>query len=105
MIFELWGNIGLRKGDYKLWADVGREYSPDWADLVSALKQTDLALFDLSEDIGEQNDLRTSHPEVYASLKKELIDHFTNVHAEYPTAETHPELFDADSKVKARASN
>ena len=21
MIFELWGNIGLRKGDYKLWAN------------------------------------------------------------------------------------
>ena len=23
MIFELWGNIGVRRGDYKLWASVG----------------------------------------------------------------------------------
>ena len=34
MIFELWGNIGLRKGDYKLWADVGRDHSPDWPALA-----------------------------------------------------------------------
>ena len=31
-------------------------------------------------------------PEVYASLKKELVDHFINVNAEYPSAKTHPEL-------------
>jgi arylsulfatase A-like enzyme len=102
MIFELWGNIGLRKGDYKLWADVGREFSPDWADLVTNLKSADLKLFDLSKDIAEQNDLRTSHPEVYATLKKELIDHFTNVNAEYPTEATHPELFKPAAKTKVR---
>ena len=84
MIFELWGNIGLRKGDYKLWSDVGREYSPDWAALIAALKQTDLALYDLSKDVAEKNDLRTELPEVYASLKKELIDHLSNINSEYP---------------------
>lgn len=93
MIFELWGNIGLRKGDYKLWSDVGRDHSPDWPALVSALKKTDLKLFDLGKDVAEQNDLRTQYPEVYATLKQELIDHFANVDAAYPTAETHPELF------------
>ena len=93
MIFELWGNVGLRKGKYKLWGDVGREYSPDWPALVAALESADLKLFDLSKDPAERNDLRMQYPEVYATLKKELIDHFVNVNAEYPTAETHPELF------------
>jgi arylsulfatase A-like enzyme len=84
MIFELWGNIGLRKGDHKLWSDIGREYSPDWAALVAELEHTDLALFDLSQDVAEKNDLRTKLPKVYASLKTELIDHFSNITTEYP---------------------
>jgi arylsulfatase A-like enzyme len=84
MIFELWGNIGLRKGDYKLWGDIGREHSPDWAALVAELKHTDLALFDLSRDVAEKNDLRTKLPQVYASLKTELIDHLANINTEYP---------------------
>ena len=84
MIFELWGNIGLRRGDYKLWSQVGREHSPDWDALVAELEQTDLALFDLSKDVAEENDLRTELPEVYASLKKELIDHLSNINANYP---------------------
>ena len=84
MIFELWGNIGLRKGDYKLWSNIGREHSPDWDALVAELQHTDLALFDLSKDVAKKNDLRTKLPEVYASLKKELIDHLSNINAEYP---------------------
>lgn len=88
MIFELWGNIGLRKGDYKLWSDVGREHSPDWAVLRAELEHTDLALYDLSEDVAEKNDLRTELPEVYASLKKELINHFSNINSEYSVPET-----------------
>ena len=87
MIFELWGNIGLRKNDYKLWSDIGRDLSPDWAALVAELKDTDLALFDLSKDVAEKNDLRTELPEVYQSLKAELIDHFANINSEYPGAE------------------
>jgi hypothetical protein len=84
MIFELWGNIGLRKGDYKLWSNIGREHSPDWDALVAELEHTDLALFDLSKDVAEKNDLRTKLPEVYASLKTELVDHLSNINAEYP---------------------
>ena len=84
IIFELWGNIGLRKGDYKLWADVGRDHSPDWPALAAKLKDTNLSLFDLSKDVAETTDLRTQRPEVYASLKAELIDHITSINAEYP---------------------
>jgi len=84
MIFELWGNIGLRKGDYKLWGDVGRDDSPDWNALAARLKGANLALFDLGKDVAEKNDLRTELPKVYASLKSELIEHLSNVNAEYP---------------------
>jgi arylsulfatase A-like enzyme len=99
MIFELWGNVAIRKGNYKLWGDVGRDFSPDWPALVAKLKKSDLTLFDLSKDIGEQYDLRMQFPEVYVSLKKELVDHFINVNAEYPSAKTHPELFAAYKNV------
>ena len=88
MIFELWGNIGLRKGEYKLWSQVGRDYSPDWNALVAELKHTDLALFDLNNDVSEQNDLRTELPDVYNSLKAELLDHLSNINAEYPGGES-----------------
>lgn len=83
MIFELWGNFGLRKGDYKLWSKLRRN-SPDWDTHIAELKRTDLDLFDLSKDVAEKNDLRTELPEVYASLKTELIDHFSKINAEYP---------------------
>ena len=104
MIFELWGNVGIRKGKYKLWGDVGRDFSPDWPALVAKLKESDLELFDLSKDVGEQNDLRTQLPEVYDSLKNELIDHFTKVNAEYPSAKTHPKLFEAYKNAPAPAA-
>ena len=83
MIFELWGNIGLRKGDYKLWSKIGRN-SPDWEAHIAELEHTDLALFDVSKDVAEKNDLRKELPEVYTSLKTELIDHFSNINSEYP---------------------
>ncbi len=97
MIFELWGNIGLRKGDYKLWGNIGRESSPDWAALASKLQSADLSLFDLSKDVGEKIDLRTEFPETYASLKSELIDHLTNIKAGYPGG--------AASREKAQSSS
>jgi len=103
MIFELWGNIGLRKGDFKLWSQVGREHSPDWDALVAELQHTDLALFDLSKDLAEKNDLRTELPEVYASLKKELIDHFSNINTEYPVAGS-SEMLGSDKPRPKRAT-
>ena len=84
MIFELWGNIGVRRGDYKLWASVGRDYSPDWDALAAEISQKDLELFDLQRDVAETNDLRTEHPEMYASLKAELLDHLSGINADYP---------------------
>ena len=85
MIFELWGNIGVRRGDYKLWADVGRNYSPDWDALAAEISRKDLELFDLQRDVAETNDLRTKHPEMYALLKAELLDHLSGINADYPS--------------------
>jgi arylsulfatase A-like enzyme len=87
MIFELVGKIGLRKGDYKLWATLESSRA-DWSAHIAELEQGDLALFDLSQDVGEEKDLRTQLPEVYASLKTELIDYFSAINAEYPIPET-----------------
>ena len=70
MIFELWGNVAIRKGNYKLWGDVGRDFSPDWPALVAKLKKSDLTLFDLSKDIGEQNDLRMQFPGCMSHSKR-----------------------------------
>ncbi|MEO1990939.1 MAG: sulfatase-like hydrolase/transferase [Pirellulales bacterium] len=86
MIFELWGNIGVRKGDYKLWANVGRDYSPDWAALADEISRNDLELFDLQRDVAETNDLRTKCPDVYASLKAELLDHLSDINGDYPSS-------------------
>ncbi|NRB73675.1 MAG: sulfatase-like hydrolase/transferase [Verrucomicrobiales bacterium] len=88
MIFDLWGNLGLRKGNYKLWGDVGRDSTPDWEALINDIENADLSLFDLSQDPGEQTDLRADLPEVYASLKAELMDHFAGINAEYPVPES-----------------
>lgn len=82
MIFELWGNVGLRRGDYKLWSDVGRDYSPDWDALAKKIEQTDLVLYDLGQDVGETQDLRNKHPDVYASLKGELVEHLKAIHSD-----------------------
>ncbi|MEC8554630.1 MAG: sulfatase-like hydrolase/transferase [Planctomycetota bacterium] len=83
MVFELWGNIGVRKGNYKLWSDVGRNYSPDWPALAAELERTDLALYDLSKDSAEEHDLRTKVPEVYAEMKKELLSHLSQINSDY----------------------
>lgn len=88
MIFDLWGNLGLRKGDYKLWGDVGRDATPDWEAFINDIENTDLSLFDLCHDPGEQTDLRADLPEVYASLKAELLDYFAGINAEYPVSES-----------------
>lgn len=87
MIFELWGNIGVRKGNFKLWSQVSRDHSPDWEALIAAVEQTDLSLFDLENDVAEENDLRMEQPEVYASLRTELIEHLTNIKSGYPGAD------------------
>ena len=61
MIFELWGNIGLRKGDYKLWADVGAKHSPDWPALASKKGYQSLPVRS-QQRCRRTKDLRTATP-------------------------------------------
>ena len=104
MIFELWGNIGLRKGDYKLWSQVGREHSPDWDALIAELEDIDLALFDLNKDVAEENDLRTALPKIYDSLKSELIDHLSDINADYPGTKNSTSPVEEDPKPRESTS-
>ena len=63
MIFELWGNIGLRKGELqtmeRCWEGtlpgLGRPYRRIGSTPISSL-------FDLSNDVAEENDLRDAAP-------------------------------------------
>lgn len=105
MIFELWGNIGVRKGDYKLWSQVSRNHSPNWNALIAELEQTDLFLFDLNKDVAEEHDLRTELPAIYASLKSELIQHLSNIHADYPGVEISASPAEGNSKPRESTSS
>ena len=42
-------------------------------------------LFNISDDIGEKNDLSTRHPEIVKRLSKELGDHLRKVDAQRPS--------------------
>ena len=66
------------------------------------MEQTDLSLFDLKKDVAEKNDLRTKLPEVYASLKGELIEHLSNVNTDYPGA--NPSKNPVEKNPKPRGS-
>ena len=78
MFFELWGNIGVRKDNYKLWCKI-KSNRANWKQHVAELQDTNLQLFDLGSDIGETKDLSTELPEVYAELKQELIEFLSNI--------------------------
>ena len=78
IFFELTGKVAVRKGRYKL---VGKVESSraEWEKTVAELHNTDLELYDLNADIGEKNNLKDSLPEVYKSMKQELIEYFETI--------------------------
>ena len=78
IIFELTGDIALRKGRYKLVGKVGSSRA-DWRQTVVELRQADLELYDLSADLSETKDIRTAEPDMYRRLKGELLDYFERI--------------------------
>lgn len=78
IIFELTGDVALRRGKYKLVGKVSSNRA-DWEQTAVELRQADLELYDLSEDIGETKDLMTAKPDVYQKLKEELITYFESI--------------------------
>ena len=78
VFWELVGKVAARRGRWKLVGQVegtrGR-----WRQLAEIIKDVDLELYDLSEDIDESEDLREKNPQEYLRLKKELITFFENI--------------------------
>lgn len=50
-----------------------------WNQTTAELKDAELELYNLEEDISESRDLRKKNPKEYAALKKELISFFENI--------------------------
>lgn len=78
IFFELTGKLGCRNGKYKMVGQIESSRA-DWTETISQLHDTDLELYDLSNDIGETTDLRTVLPTVYTELKLEMIEFFKNI--------------------------
>ena len=84
VIFELTGNVALRKGKYKLVGKVSSSRA-DWKQTVAELRQADLELYDLSDDIGETKNLRTTRSNIYQKLKGELLEYFEGIANQFDT--------------------
>ncbi|NNE76072.1 MAG: hypothetical protein HKN31_03265 [Pricia sp.] len=77
--------VAMRKGDYKIMARLKNEegYLPKILNvhsgnegLVKNATLSDFVLYDLSQDIGETNELSTKRPEVFAAMKNELTEEY-----------------------------
>ena len=78
IFFELTGRVAVRKGPYKLVGEV-QSSRADWKQTAAELEEADLELYDLETDIGESRDLSGALPDVYESLKRELIRYFESI--------------------------
>jgi len=78
IFFEITGRVAARKGKYKLVGEVESSRA-DWKSTAAQLRNKDLELYDLSADIGEKRNLKDSLPDVYRSMKQEMIDYFESI--------------------------
>jgi arylsulfatase A-like enzyme len=72
------GRSAVREGRYKLVKNWNRRSEVNGETLPYTL-----ALYDLDTDIGEQNDLAGSHPEIVAGLHGKLLRHIAEVNSEF----------------------
>ena len=75
----------LRDGDYKLlasavpfWRSASHPFDQTDQDFLKSAQMTRFELYNLRDDIGEQNNLTSTKPEVFARLKEKLL----KIHAE-----------------------
>ena len=78
IFFELTGRVAARKGKYKLVGGVESSRA-DWKNTALELRNKDLELYDLSADIREKRNLKDSLPDVYRSMKHEMIHYFESI--------------------------
>ncbi len=70
---EHYGNAMLRKGDWKI------------TNFKRPFKQEDFALYNISDDLGEQNDLKDSEPEKYKEMLEEWKKFSDEIKFQKPT--------------------
>jgi len=67
------GSIAFRSGNYKIHLSTKeRSSNPDTRARQPVVKHNPPLLYDLSVDIGEQNNIASSHPEIITRLLKEM---------------------------------
>ena len=84
--------LALRDGDYMLVATVdagsggagGGGFRPEMMPLIKEAKPIAYELYDLTKDIGQENDLASTQPAKTAALAKELNRIWSEVQAEGP---------------------
>jgi arylsulfatase A-like enzyme len=78
VFWELIGKVAARKDKWKLVGQIENTRA-QWDQTVAELKDADLELYNLEEDISESNNLREKNQKEYLELKKELIAFFENI--------------------------
>jgi arylsulfatase len=78
VFWELVGKVAARKGKWKLVGQINSTRA-QWNQTTAELKEAELELYNLEEDISESRDLRKKNPKEYAALKEELIRFFENI--------------------------
>jgi arylsulfatase A-like enzyme len=86
MFFELMGRVGVRRGDDKLVSGQLESVRGQWDEHAEEMKNKDMELYDLGSDIAESRNLQKDKPEVYEDLKKQTLEYFESINAEYPGA-------------------
>ncbi len=82
--------VAVRRGDWKLLAALDAEApkTPDITDekthVMKTAGLTGFELYNLKTDIGETTELSASHPDVFQSLKTELLEIYRQVQSETP---------------------
>jgi len=84
MFFELMGRVGVRRGDNKLVSGQLESVHGDWEAHAAEMGDKDMFLYDLKHDIAESKDLREENSAVYLKMKRDTLEYFKSINAEYP---------------------
>ncbi len=78
VFWELTGKVAARKSNWKLVGQIENTRA-QWNRTIAELKDADLELYNLDEDISESHNLGEKNQKEYLALKKELIAFFENI--------------------------
>jgi arylsulfatase A-like enzyme len=75
---ELVGKFASRKGPWKLVGTVDST-NGNWTQMVDNIDSKKFELYNLSEDIGELNDLAEAQPQIHEELRERIVDYFKSI--------------------------